>query len=239
MNTVEMTSVTRPGCRLAAVVHFPGGKPSGVVVCCHGLLSSKESAKFVKLGEELSLAGLAAVRFDFSGCGESDPSPEKSLIDARLRDLGAILKFVRSQAWSDGPVSLLGSSMGGFLSLLTAAAEGENRIRSVVCWATPYNLSRIRGALGDADPADNPLGPGMELGWPNDLDGLPPIPRVLILHGQEDELVPWMQAVSIYRKVGEPKKLLLMRTADHQIIDPSWRRMAMELSVNWLLEQIS
>lgn len=238
MSSVDIVSVTRPGCRLAAAVHLPAKTPSGAVVCCHGLLSSKESAKFIALGEELSRAGLASVRFDFSGCGESDSPPERSLLEARMRDLAAILKFVRHQTWLNGPVSLLGSSLGGFLSLLTAAAEGEGGIRSVVCWATPYSLARIRRAI-EEEPGENPLGPGMDLGGPDDLDSLPPIPRVLILHGQEDELVPWMQAVSIYRKVGEPRKLMLMKTADHQIIDPSWRRMAMELSVKWLLDQMA
>jgi len=237
VSSVETVAVTRPGCRLAAVVHLPAKAPTGVVVCCHGLVSSKESAKFIALGEDLSRAGLTAVRFDFSGCGESEFPPEKSLLEARMLDLAAVLQFVRRQTWSNGPISLLGSSLGGFLSLLTAAGEGEG-IRSVVCWATPFSLARIRKAIEDAGPADNPLGPEMELGSPDNLDSLPPIPRVLILHGQEDELVPWMQAVSIYRKVGEPGKLMLMRTADHQIIDPSWRQMAMKLSVNWLLEQM-
>lgn len=239
MSTVEFTSVMRPGCTLAAAIHLPAKPPLGVVVCCHGLLSSKESAKFIALGQELSGAGLAAVRFDFSGCGESDPPPEKSLLEARMHDLAAVLEFVRRQAWQTGPVSLLGSSLGGFLSLLTAAAEGEGSIRAVVCWATPCDLTRIGKAVADAGPDENPLGPGMELGSPNSLDALPPVPRVLILHGQEDELVPWMQAVSIYRKVGEPKKLSLMRTADHQVTDPFWRRMAMRASADWLLEQMT
>ena len=239
MSTVETTSIIRPGCTLAAAVHLPDSAPAGAVVCCHGLLSSKESTKFIALCRELSDVGLAAVRFDFSGCGESDPPSESSLLEARMRDLAAVLEFVRCQAWLNGPVSLLGSSLGGFLSLLTAAGEGEGSIRAVVCWATPFNLTRIRNAVEDAGPDENPLGPGMELGNPNSLDDLPAVPRVLILHGQEDELVPWAQAVSIYERVGEPKKLSLMRTADHQITDLSWRRMAMRASVDWLLEQMT
>ena len=88
-------------------------------------------------------------------------------------------------------------------------------------------------------PMRIPWGPGMELGGPNDLEDLPAVPRVLIIHGQEDELVPWAQAVSIYERVGEPRKLSLIRTADHQVTDPSWRRMAMRASVDWLLEHMT
>lgn len=60
---------------------------------------------------------------------------------------------------------------------------------------------------------------------------------MLIIHGQEDETVPWAEAVATYRQVGEPKRLLLMQTADHRLLDPHWREMAMRASLEWFHSQ--
>jgi len=54
------------------------------VICCHGLLSSKDSTKFAAIAEDLCLAGFAVVRFDFSGVGNAS-ALEDSLIGSRLR----------------------------------------------------------------------------------------------------------------------------------------------------------
>lgn len=67
------------------VVHLPLQTPAPVVVCCHGLLSYKGSTKFVAIGEQFSQAGLAVVRFDFAGCGESRVVQRESLLASRLR----------------------------------------------------------------------------------------------------------------------------------------------------------
>lgn len=228
--------IVRPGCRLAASVHLPAVVPAPAVVCCHGLLSSKESEKFIAIAEELSKKGFVALRFDFSGCGRSDAPPEHSLLDARMSDLLAVLDYVRDQVWAKGRISLLGSSLGGYLALQAAAFEGEDKIGSVVCWATPYSLGRVRRAIEESDPAERALPEGMILGDPDELAGLPAVPRVLIIHGQEDELVPWEQATTLYRKAGEPRRLILLDTADHRILDPAWRRLAIRESVEWFVQ---
>ena len=113
------------GVELSAVLHLPAKVPAPVIVCSHGLLSAKESPKFVALGEELSKAGFCALRFDFSGCGESPGRRSMSLVEGRRRDLDAAISFALKQSWSDGQIGLLGSSFGGFLSLLIANERQE------------------------------------------------------------------------------------------------------------------
>jgi uncharacterized protein len=219
-----------------AVVHLPERTPAPVVVCCHGLLSYKDSSKFVAIGDEFSRAGMAVVRFDFSGCGESQTIHRESLLFSRMRDLRSVLDYVQQQAWRNGPVGLLGSSLGGYLSLL-AAASSPHLIQAVVCWASPFDLSRIGLALETSEELKQAFPPGVRLGSPENLKDLPPVPRVLIIHGQEDETVPWHEALRIYRQLGEPKRLLLLKSADHRLLDPRWRKMAMKASLQWFREQ--
>lgn len=232
---IESSFLETPRGRLACVVHLPDALPAPVVVCCHGLLSSKDSIKFVVIGEEFCRAGLAVVRFDFSGCGESPAGIDGSILQIRRDNLRAVLNAVSRAPWCDGRISMLGSSLGGYLSLL-AAAEDSGMIQAVVCWATPFDLKRIDRALRESEEFRNVFRKGTELGEPQDLDSLPPVRRILIIHGEEDETVPAENAIDIYIRLGEPKSLCLLSGGDHRLLDPECRRLARELSLDWFLE---
>ena len=54
---------------LAGVLH--GALDGVAVICCHGMLSTKDGPKHVMLTEMMAERGIAALRFDFSGRGES------------------------------------------------------------------------------------------------------------------------------------------------------------------------
>jgi len=70
---VHRLTIPTGGGRLAAALHLPeaGQRPWPCVVTAHGLLSSKDSDKYVQIGEVFTQAGIAVCRFDFRGCGES------------------------------------------------------------------------------------------------------------------------------------------------------------------------
>jgi len=216
---------------LAATVHLPSRKPAPTVVCCHGLLSSKESPKFRLLGEEWGRQGVAVVRFDFSGCGESGRDFGESLLQCRLRDLEAVLAYVKEQPWANGRLSLMGSSMGGYVSLL-AVARRPDELQGAACWATPFDARKIRRFLDERSPLHFPV--GYELGRPETLEDLPPLSNVLLVHGQRDEIVPWREASQIHRRLGEPRRLLLLEEAEHRLLSPECRRRAMDASLRWL-----
>jgi len=226
---------------LAAVAHIPERTPAPVVVCCHGLLSSKNSEKYVVIGEEFSRAGLAVVRFDFAGCGDSAAALGENLLASRVGDLKAVLSYVDGQPWAKGPVGLLGSSLGGYISLLGAASDAADgarrRVQAVVCWAAPFDLERIGLSPEDLENLKQSFPPGFETGSPMNLRALPALPRVLLIHGRRDEIIPWKDAVDLYNQVGEPRRLLLVETADHRLLDPSCRRLAIRVSLDWLREQ--
>lgn len=236
MATVQTLDISTNAGTIAGVVHLPDRVPAPVIICCHGLLSSKDSSKFVAVAENFSRAGLAVVRFDFSGCGETSMEREASLIGSRLRDLSAVIDHVSGQPWATEEVGLLGSSLGGYIALLTMAAA-KHRIKAAAVWAAPFSLTRVQEALQHSTLESYPM--GFPLGEPPDLDGLPPVPNVLVVHGQQDELVPWKSAESIYRRLGEPKRLILLEKGDHRLLDPTCRAMAMRASLAWFEGAVS
>lgn len=231
--TLDVYIPTRAG-RLAASVHLPALIPAPVVICCHGLMSSKSSTKFVAVGEEFSRAGLGIVRFDFSGCGQSAAVLGKDLISSRLLDLEAVIAYVGNQSWAAGPAGLLGSSLGGFVAL-RAAVSSARLIGPVVCWATPFDLKRLRLATERLDLAGPAFVDAVGAGGLENLGDLPPLQRVLLIQGEDDESVPWTESVEIYRRLGEPKQLVLIRTGDHRFLDPQCRNLLFRLSLNWFL----
>ncbi len=222
------------GIDLSAVIHLPGKVPAPVIVCSHGLLSAKASPKFVAICETMSEAGVCALRFDFSGCGDSPPRPAMSLVEARMCDLEAAISFALKQPWSDGRIGLLGSSFGGFVSLL-AANQRPELIRATVCWAAPFDVGGIHLDTEHLEELRIISQDGLNLGSPTNLDSLGQAGRVLLIHGQLDEVVPWRDSARIYERLNDPKKLLLMRSADHRISDDSWRNSAIQASLEWFL----
>lgn len=219
---------------IACVVHVPDRVPAPAVVCCHGLLSHKDSSKFVAIGERFCGEGLAVVRFDFSGCGASGQRAGP-LLEARLTDLFGVLDFVLAQSWADGRIGLLGSSMGGYLVLLCV---GSNRIaiQAAVCWATPFDLHGVQASVEGSEAVRRKLAGFDGFGAPMDLSGLRSLTRVMMVHGQRDETVPWRDAVRIYANLGEPRRLMLLEDGDHRLSDPADRRLAMGASLDWLRE---
>jgi len=235
LNLPQKLEVPTSAGPLAGLLHLPSKIPAPTVICCHGMLSSKESSKFVQIAEHLSAAGAVALRFDFSGCGESRAALGNDLLTSRMRDLSAIFDYVELQPWSDGAVAVIGSSLGGYLSLLVSSS-GRHWVKAVVCWATPFDLGRIRSSMKDPTTLKGLFPEGFGLGSPQSLEHLPPIPGVLVIHGQRDEVVEWQDAVEIYRCMAEPKRLLLIGAAEHRFIDPVCRNLALDASMDWLRE---
>lgn len=222
------------GLHLAAVLHLPeGGKrPWSCVVTAHGLLSSKDSAKYVQIGEAFSQAGYAVCRFDFRGCGGSQGNLAETTVARRIADLQAVVQIVWAHPALSGRVALLGSSLGGYVALFVA--NQDSRVRAVTAWATPASLEDLAGrpeavrqhGLGDAFIHALKEGPHLNAPFGTRF--------CLLVHGDQDELVPLEHARRLYEAALEPKRLEVIPGGDHQLTDPAHRREAIRLSLDWI-----
>lgn len=229
----ERLSILVAGCRLAAVLHLPEGRgPWPCVVAAHGLLSSKDSEKYLLVGATFSEVGLAVCRFDFRGCGDSGGVLADTTIGQRVDDLRAVVAAMRRYPELDGRVALLGSSMGALVSLF--AASRDTQVRAVAAWATPADLEdlavspdEVRG-YGLGDPCIAEVRAGRCLHAPT------AVPRVLFLHGGSDDVVPVGHAERLYAASPEPKGLHVFPGGDHPLTDPLHRQEAVRLSLEWI-----
>ena len=229
---VEKVFFQSDGQKISGVLHLPEQNSPPCVVASHGLLSSKDSEKYIALGERLSREGIAMLRFDFRGIGESEGRLEDDTVSRRIADLGAAIDFVLSRAGLGKRIGLVGSSLGGYVSLFKAAADRE--VRALVIWATPFHLDDL-GSKKQED--DSPL-PGKtffkDLPKHRLLPVLPEIPNCMVIHGEKDELVPVDQAWEIFQGLGSPKEIHVLEGADHRLTQPVHRQRAMDLTADWL-----
>ena len=117
---------------MTALAHHysPGAAPT--IVFLPGYRSDMQGSKVLALEAWAQARGQAFLRFDYRGCGASPGAFEDhTLADWRDDALGLIDTLV------EGPVVLVGSSMGGWLMLLVAKARPERIVGMVGIAAAP------------------------------------------------------------------------------------------------------
>ena len=222
--------VALPTAKLAVVLHLPdraGRVPC--VLACHGLHASKDSDKYVVLGDALPAAGLALARFDFRGCGESGGREDETTIASRIEDVEAVLALLEGHPRLDGRIGLLGSSLGGFVALFVASRRPGT---PVVTWNAPASLTEL--ANDDLAENDN-LGIPFALEFMTGRYALAPtgVARHLCVHGDADDVVGLEHGAQLHEQAAQPCDLLVIAGGDHRLTDPAHRAQAVEASVDW------
>ena len=219
-----------PAAKLALALHLPDTADRvPCVLACHGLHASKDSDKYLLLGDALPSAGLALARFDFRGCGESSGREDETTVASRIEDVEAVLGLLEGHPRLDGRFGLLGSSLGGFVALFVAARRPGT---PVVTWNAPASLTEL--ANDDLEENRN-LGIPFALEFMNGHYALAPagVSRHLCVHGDADDVVSLDHGARLHEQAAEPCDLLVIAGADHRLTDAAHRMRAVEASREW------
>ncbi len=209
--TVTPTLPTEIGVHdgLSYSLWLPATPASGGVVILHGAGSCKENHHdFARVA---LAAGVAAIAFDQRGHGES-PGP----MDGRaIEDVASIAALLRSRIGdARAPIALRGSSMGGYLALVSALAADA---AAVVAICPAGNEGLRRGLAGgrftfDADPAA--LDRFLAAHDVHDAARKLKAP-VLLLHAEGDEQVPVQQSRELATSLSSPRSRLIVLPGGH------------------------
>ncbi|MCC3765920.1 alpha/beta fold hydrolase [Glycomyces sp. TRM65418] len=134
---MELLDIRHGGRTIRGALHLPppAGSPAPALVLCHGFGGNRAEFgyTFVRLADRLAERGVAAYRFDFAGCGDSDGDFADLTVSDQVSQAVAILDAVGGHPAVDGErISLLGMSLGGLTASLAAA---ERPVRSLALWA--------------------------------------------------------------------------------------------------------
>ena len=207
------------------------------VVFLGGFRSDMQGTKALWLDAWAQARGQAFLRFDYSGHGESAGAFEDGCIGEWAEDAQAAI-----EALTDGPVVLVGSSMGGWIGLLLARTIPERLAGLVTVAAAPDFTERGYWA-GFSDAERAALLERGRVEQPSDYDDEPyvitrrliedgrdhlvldqPLPMpfpVRSLQGTEDADVPMSWALDLLAHAsGEDMRLTLVKGADHRFSTP-------------------
>ncbi len=221
------------GVRLAWA-HLQGREPT--VVFLPGFNSDMAGAKATELAGFCAATGQAMLRLDYSGHGASEGRFTEGCIGRWAADATAVIDHA-----VEGPLLLVGSSMGGWIALLLALARPAQVTALVGIAAAPDFTERlIWGRMAPADRAmllrDGGITVASEYGDPLTitaaliedgrrhllLDG--PIAvtcPVRLLQGQRDDDVPWQDALLLADRLADADvQVTLIKDGDHRLSRP-------------------
>jgi putative redox protein len=243
----------RDGHILAARLDLPlEGKPLAYALFAHCFTCSKNTKAIAHISRALSRQGLAVLRFDFTGLGESEGNFADTNFSSNVDDLIAAADFLKANYRA--PEILIGHSFGG-----AAVIQAASRIPSstaVVSIAAPSDPQHVTRALGNTavsiqnrGQADVALAGRTftlkkqfldDLDFVNVAETLKNLNRaLLVLHSPIDEAVGIENAARIFQAARHPKSFISLDTADHLLTNSEDSLYAGSVIAAWARKYVS
>ena len=217
--------------KLSAVLQTPDAQKNfPLVIICHGFTGNKDSLLLTSLADDLEARGIASIRFDFNGHGQSDGSFQDMTVLNEIEDAKKVFEYA-SRLPNVTSISIAGHSQGGVVASMVAGELGAKKIKAVVLMAPAAVLrdDAIRGNLfGVTYDSINPpafveIFGGHKVGR-NYILSAQTLPiyetaekftgPALMIHGKADVIVPYTYSLS-YKKIFRRGEVKLLDGADH------------------------
>jgi len=162
MVSAKTENLTLRGARgkLAAVMVTPElqkGEKCPMVIICHGFMGNKNEAFLKNISDKLCEKGIASIRFDFNGHGESEGDFQQMTVLNEIEDAHAVYNYVKSLS-TVSDIGICGHSQGGVVASMTAGQlhDGIDAV-ALLAPAAVLREDAIRGTL--MGQTYNPLDP--------------------------------------------------------------------------------
>ncbi|MEE8523996.1 MAG: alpha/beta fold hydrolase [Thermoanaerobaculia bacterium] len=247
---IKSERVTFPGAYgdlLAARLDHHGSEPRAYALFAHCFTCSKDLKAVSRISRALVERGIAVLRFDFTGLGESEGDFADSNFSSNLEDLLAAADYLRRN--HRAPELLVGHSLGGAAMLVAASKVPESV--AVATLGAPSDTLHLRDTLLRSAPEleDQAEAEVVLAGRKfrirrqllEDLDRQKVLTAVrelgralLVCHSPVDEVVDVDHARRIYEAARHPRSYVSLDQADHLLIrDPEDARWVAEMLAAW------
>lgn len=213
---------------LAARLDLPTGQPKAWALFAHCFTCTKDLKGAARLADALTAHGIAVLRFDFTGLGNSEGEFSNTTFTSNIHDLVAAAGWLREH--HEAPQVLIGHSLGG--AAVLAAAADIPECKAVATIAAPADPAHLTCHFGQAVSEIEKTGRGeINVGgqpftitreFLDDINAhnlgkaIAHLDRaLLILHSPYDETVGIDNAERIFMAAKHPKSFVSLDDADH------------------------
>jgi alpha-beta hydrolase superfamily lysophospholipase len=233
MKSERITFVNHRGARLGARIDFPEEtEASHFALFAHCFTCTKNLKTIGNINEALTGQGIAVLRFDFTGLGESEGDFAETNFTTNVDDLRAASEFLETEY--RGPRILIGHSLGG-AAVLQAASSIPSSV-AVATIAAPSEPSHINKLLGEnvkriieeGEAQISIAGKSfiIKKQFVQDLEQTRMEEKIqnlnkalVVFHSPADSVVGIDNAAHIFQNARHPKSFISLDKADHLLLD--------------------
>jgi len=230
----------------AALVRPTGSEPHAYALFAHCFTCGKNSSAAARISRTLAEQGIAVLRFDFTGLGNSEGEFGNAGFSSNIEDLVAAADFLREKFAP--PRLMVGHSLGG--TAVLAAAERVPECRGVVSIGSPSTPAHV---LRNIRLQDDTQGSSQRIpvtiagrqfdispGFVDDFKQDPVSARIkrlkralLVFHAPFDEIVSIDEAGHIFQQAMHPKSFVSLEGGNHLLTDAGDARYVAQTIAVW------
>lgn len=242
---------------LRGMLHKPKSESKiPLAVFCHGFTGHKHEKHnmFVKAARALEKAGIASLRFDFAGSGESDGDFSDMTFSSEVRDALSAVEYARSLEFVDASrIYIIGLSMGGAVAGVAAAQMRD--VAKLCIWAGAGDLYNVLKNFIIAETGGYVLDDREYIDVSGNIAGKALLNEakrtdvfaqsrgytnpVMIIHGDNDTIVPIANAYRYKEIYGDRAGLYILKGANHTFDRQDWETEVIRKTVEFLSHQNS
>ena len=213
---------------LSGRLELPTGKAKAFALFAHCFTCSKNLNAVRNIAAALNEAGIAVLRFDFTGLGQSEGDFANTNFSSNVADLISAANFLKENY--QAPQLLIGHSLGGAAVLMAASQLPETQ--AVATLGAPCNPEHVTHMLRSEQATIEKEGKAeVELAGrrftikKQFLDDLQAVkmkdviaalkPSLLVMHSPIDNTVGIDNAAHIFQTAKHPKSFITLDSADH------------------------
>lgn len=247
MRSRNISFLNHNGQTLSARLDLPVlPQPRSYAIFSHCFTCNKNLQAAREISRALTAEGIAVLRFDFTGLGQSEGTFAETSFSTNITDLLAAAEFLQQSY--DAPSLLIGHSFGGTASIFAAAKLST--IKGIVTIGSPSETDHVGQLFKEAYQEIHSKGEAKvaiagrvftitseflkDLDTHNTLEVLNELRKsVLIMHAPSDRQVAISHARKLYEAAFHPKSFVSLDRADHILSDKRDAHYAGQVIAAW------
>jgi len=214
--------------QMDARLEVPDGEIKTYAIFAHCFTCSKDVHAATRISRAMTDNGVAVLRFDFTGLGNSDGDFSNTNFSTNVADLVCAYEYLANN--KQAPTIIIGHSLGG--AAVLAAASSMPTIKLVATIGAPNDIAHVEKLLSkNVEQIEKDGEAEVNLGGRNFvikkqfLDDIRSIKidskiknlkaSLVIFHSPEDKIVAIENAYEIYKNAQEPKSMISLKGATH------------------------